>query len=545
MRNILTSGLFAVVAAYVNPKVSLRHISGFIFAGVPAKFFLLSESVDFWQRFAALDEPDGAIEILLQTLPVRTICVSEIVSEERMLVPLAIAANRSESVPLPKARHFEDEFSEILRNISVFDHKYLNVPLETVPEPFLDILPEDWLGKVSVVPVYKDSDSTVFLLCEHTNFRISSEEWASLYEKKFEEAILALSPVIGRMIKIRSLIRKHETLESEKQAALARLGRSEVVDTVVGSETGLRLVIERVETVAPRDIPVMILGEAGTGKELIARAIHGKSPRSNQPFHRVNCGAIPQSQIEEYLFGREYEPGSDDPKTEEARKSRFEKTEGGTLFLDEIGELPVSSQLRLLNILKEGRFKRIGGERVHIANVRIIVACSQDLMLMLQESNFSEELWYLLAEFPIRIPPLRERILDIKGLSEHFARRAAKRFGLPVILPNKPELELLEQYSWPGNVRELGTVIDRAAILGNGKTLEISKSLGLKNISENTFSENLTLEELVREHIQNVLERTRGRIDGRYGAAKLLQVNPSTLRAKIRKLGINLKEFKP
>jgi len=307
--------------------------------------------------------------------------------------------------------------------------------------------------------------------------------------------------------------------------------------------------MERVKLVANSDLPVLILGETGTGKELIARALHKNSNRAQGPIIRVNCGAIPPELIDSQLFG--HEKGSFTGAIEKYI-GWFERADGGTLFLDEIGDLPLNAQVRLLRILQDGWFERVGGkEPIHV-DVRVITATNSDLAQMVVEKKFREDLYYRISTFPIILPPLRERKEDIPEMARYFSEKSAQRFSLPTVYPTEEDIELLCQYSWPGNVRELASVIDRSAILGNGKKLEIAHALGLSNTGKPLFikrdkieqDENLTLNEYIKRYIEYVLSKTNGKIDGKGGCAELLDINPNTLRAKMKKLGINYKSYK-
>jgi transcriptional regulator with GAF, ATPase, and Fis domain len=371
-------------------------------------------------------------------------------------------------------------------------------------------------------------------------------------------------------LRIRELNSLRETLEADKRSLLSRLGRTELSDTIVGAEAGLRPVMEQVELVAHSDVPVLILGETGSGKEVVARAIHNRSPRAAKPFLRVNCGAIPPELIDSELFG--HEPGSFTGAVG-VRKGWFERADGGTLFLDECGELPSAAQVRLLRILQDGTFERVGGERQLTVHVRVVLATHRDLHAMVAERKFREDLWYRIAVFPIRLPPLRERKEDIPPLAAHFAMRAAKRLGTRPLAPQPEDIAVLLSYAWPGNVRELSAVIERAAILGEGKTLEVARALGVayaapgtayvpqRDKRQDTLSaynsrpaghgseadhagEFDTLNDAMVRQIELALARTHGRIEGRHGAALILGINPHTLRARMRKLGINWQKFR-
>src|SRR5690606_19733786 len=355
--------------------------------------------------------------------------------------------------------------------------------------------------------------------------------------------------------------------------------RQDLQESIVGAEAGFRPVMERVSLVAPSDVPVLVLSETGSGKEVVARAIHVRSRRAAAPFLRVNCGAIPHGLIDSELFG--HERGSF-TGAEGQRKGWFERADGGTLFLDEIGELPLPAQVRLLRILQDGTFERVGGQRPLTVDVRIIAATHRDLQAMVADGRFREDLWYRIAVFPIAVPPLRERPEDIPALATHFALRAATRFGTPPRIPTPEDMELLVSYSWPGNVRELAAVIERAVILGDGRTLDVATALGAGGpraarpapageagppasgapaapaatpvavapagaparaaAASQPFP---SLDEAMRAHIEAALVRTRGRIEGSRGAAALLRINPHTLRARMRKLGISWARYRP
>jgi transcriptional regulator with GAF, ATPase, and Fis domain len=353
--------------------------------------------------------------------------------------------------------------------------------------------------------------------------------------------------------RVRELISLREAVEAENRSLRTRLGRGDISDSIIGAETGLREVMEHVELVARSDAPVLILGETGSGKEVVARAIHNRSRRSAGPFLRVNCGAIPSELVDSELFG--HERGSFTGAVGQ-RKGWFERADSGTLFLDECGELSLAAQVRLLRVLQDGQVERVGGEVPRHVDVRIVAATHRDLERMVGENRFRQDLWYRLAVFPVFLPPLRDRLSDIPSLAVHFALRAAQRLGLPTVVPTAEDIGLLKEYPWPGNVRELSAVIERAAILGVGRRLEIARALGAPTRPnpplplphrEDAIAGNgplLTLQAAMTRQIQQALTRARGKVEGRDGAAALLAMNPHTLRSRMRKLGIDWRVYR-
>jgi transcriptional regulator with GAF, ATPase, and Fis domain len=303
---------------------------------------------------------------------------------------------------------------------------------------------------------------------------------------------------------------------------------------IVGYNTGLSDVFRHVSLISHSDVPVLLLGETGSGKEVVARAIHKSSKRSSKPFIRVNCGAIQPELMDSQLFG--HEKGSFTGASSE-HSGWFERADGGTLFLDEIGELSPAAQVRLLCVLQDGTFERLGGRKNIKVDVRIIAATHRKLDKMTSEGTFREDLWYRLSIYPIHIPPLRERKKDIPELTAHFASKSADKLGVHHTEPTSGDIQILSAYSWPGNIREFAAVIERAVILGMGKTLDISNALNIPHpsVKQDTFE---TFDTMAKNHIIRALEISGGKLSGENGAAGILGLNLSTLRGKMRKYGI-------
>jgi transcriptional regulator with GAF, ATPase, and Fis domain len=410
------------------------------------------------------------------------------------------------------------------------------------------LLPEGLVGDVLAGPlVSQDGPIGVVLLLTRTPRRFRAED-----EELLKTLLEPFAVALENDHRLREISTLREAAEADRLSLLSRLGRSQLNETIVGADGGLRPVLERVDLVAGRDVPVLILGETGSGKEVIARAIHSRSHRSSGPFLRVNCGAIPPGLLDSELFG--HERGSFTGAVAE-RKGWFERADGGTLFLDEIGELPPDAQVRLLRVLQDGTLERVGGHRQISVDVRIVAATHRDLQAMILERRFREDLWYRIAVFPIALSPLRDRAEDLPALAVHFALRAAKRFGTPPLLPSPSDLDLLTRYPWPGNIRELAAVMERAVILGNGRVLEVERALGpipsgqrpsrSPEVAPRSFPAGIapppiaTLNDAMAQHIEIALAQTHGRIEGPFGAAALLDINPHTLRARMRKLQVD------
>lgn len=416
----------------------------------------------------------------------------------------------------------------------------------------LAAIPTSLTDNVLIGPLISEHDTVGLLIMQLRPDAKISEHDEVLCKRLLEPFAAALE----NDRRLRELKALRESAEADKRSLLSRLGRNALGDTVIGADNGLRQVMQRVQQVADSDAAVLVLGETGSGKEVIARSVHQRSTRAGGPFIRVNCGAIPPELVDSELFG--HEKGSFTGAVSR-RRGWFERADEGTLFLDEIGELPMAAQVRLLRVLQDGSFERVGGETSIQVDVRVVAATNNDLARMVQRGEFREDLWYRIAVFPIVLPPLRERSEDIPALAEHFAERAARRFGMKPQVLSAHDLSLLAAYPWPGNVREFNSVLERAVILGDGERLDVSQALGVASETTPTLPQSTSsnserkqlknteiqpLDVVIRSHIERALVASRGRIEGPEGAADILRINPHTLRARMRKLAIDWSRYR-
>ena len=334
--------------------------------------------------------------------------------------------------------------------------------------------------------------------------------------------------------------RLKDQLEEENIYLQEEVRLAKNLGEMIGDSDAIKYVMFKVSHVAITDSTVLITGETGTGKELVARAIHSASRRSDRPLITINCAALPATLIESELFG--HEKGAFTGAV--ARKlGRFELADTGTIFLDEVGELPPESQVKLLRVIEEGEVQRLGGSRPVKVDVRIIAATNRNLKREIERGAFREDLWYRLNVFPITVPPLRQRKEDIPLLVEHFVANYANKFGKTITSITPQTMQKLEQHSWPGNVRELANVIERAVIYTQGSVLNVVDIFDQPEEAASDSSAMKSLEEVEREYILHILGLTSWRIEGPHGAAKLLGLNPSTLRTRMIKLGISKPAF--
>jgi len=406
---------------------------------------------------------------------------------------------------------------------------------EPVARCILEGLGEPPSSAMSLPLIVKDQVVGTLALIAEGNDRFEKHH-AQLYATLRGPFFVAMS----NALKHREILKLKDLLVDDNRYLQSELQRLSG-DEVIGANFGLKDVMHKVQQVATLGSPVLLLGETGVGKDIIANTIHYSSSRSDGPFVSVNCGAIPETLLDSELFG--HEKGAFTGAIAQKR-GRFERADRGTIFLDEIGELPPQAQVRLLKVLQSKEIERVGGVKTISLDIRIIAATNRDLEEMVRNQLFREDLWFRLNVFPILIPPLRERRSDIPALLQHFISLKTRELKLPTIPSlSAGAIDLFMEYHWPGNVRELQNVIERALILNPSGPLTFEhlslkhprKTLEMREHSEETD----TIDEVLSRHIRRVLSRTKGKVNGPDGAAALLGINPSTLRNRMKKLGID------
>lgn len=486
-------------------------------------------------------------ELLNGRFPIQTLLIRDLHSADKRLETRFASAYRDSRVPSHLHRDLTEAELQILFQRCIGKDKVFNLKGRKADPLGEIVVPPEIESALLIGALLDERELLGYLVFAAADGRSFSEKHCDLFELMLEPISAALS-TDRRMSEID---RERRAYAADKDTLLSKLERQDISASVVGADAGLKAVIEHVDRVAPTDAPVLILGETGTGKEVIARAIHRKSRRADGPMVRVNCGAIPTELVDSELFG--HERGAFTGAIAD-RPGWFERADGGTLFLDEVGELPAAAQVRLLRVIQDQVLERVGGRHTVSVDVRIVAATNSNLEKMAADGRFREDLWYRLNVFPIFLPPLRERPGDIPTLAAHFAWSAGKRLGGVPLVPSGQDLAMLLSYSWPGNVRELAAVIERAAILGDGKSLAVGASLGRitapppapvsVSVPPSGNVEFSTLDKAMAHHIEKALVRTEGRIEGRGGAAELLDINPHTLRARMRKLGVDWNQFR-
>ena len=463
--------------------------------------------------------------------------------------------SRSSAETAKDERHDGEFYRRVLESLAegvlITDAHWRIIYANGLAENLTGYLAEELIGR-SPLEVFIPREALGPAVCENTDPVGETESYLELEikTKSGERRWLAFKKtplrnadgkVIGRVAAMSSLDRQ-KALETENEFLLAEVRQN--FGDIIGESLSLQKVLTQIATVAPTEAGVLVLGESGTGKELVARAVHELSPRNARTLVRVNCASIPKELFESEFFGHVRGAFTGAIKD---RVGRFELADGGTLFLDEVGEIPLELQGKLLRVLQEGQFERVGDERTRRVNVRIVAATNRDLLTEAKSGRFRLDLYYRLSVFPIELPPLRERPEDIEPLVAHFIRQSARRLGVPVPRLTKAHVQELRAYDWPGNIRELQNVIERAVILARGQRLQFdlpaSGSLRRPLVATVTQVEDASealppLDELeAKKHaiIQTALARTKGKIYGPDGAAALLRMKPTTLSSIIQR----------
>jgi PAS domain S-box-containing protein len=402
--------------------------------------------------------------------------------------------------------------------------RYKDLPLETKDGRSIAV---EFVSNVYRVNDHKVIQCNIRDITERKLIAEALQEAHNELEQRVEERTSELRTALSEIKTLK------DRLEAENIYFREEIKMKHQFDHILGQSDGLKHVLFRAEQVAPTNTTVLILGETGTGKELIAAAIHNLSPRKERPLITVNCAALPDNLIESELFGREKGAftGADTRQV-----GRFEVAHGSTLCLDEIGEMPLKSQAKLLRVIQHGEFERLGSSRTLKVDVRIVATTNRNLEEEVRKGRFREDLYYRLNVFPITVPPLRQRKEDIPEMVHAFVGRYARKLGKQFRSIQKETMKALQAYPWPGNVRELESIIERAVILCPGPVLQLVDKLEIPPFPLSSGMR--TLEVTERNQILKVLSETRWRIEGKDGAAAILGIHASTLRARMRKLGI-------
>ena len=481
-----------------------------------------------------------SLDYIRQIFPVEEIMLN-ILDDKLGAVRVVSRATLDDSKPASEVLTLPGEFWDWLKHQAPAQPMIMtNEMMGTIPPRFLHLFPRRCdVASEMVVPLQIDGVRIGVLVIYAPENETYQEEHLNLLASVIEPFAIALANAIT----YQQLISSRDTLIDDKDFLQKELIIS---DQVIGEQNGLRQVMNQVNQVSPLNNTVLIQGETGVGKEVIANAIHQRSPRRNGPFIKVNCGAIAESLIDSELFG--YEKGAFTGATSQ-RRGRFERASGGTIFLDEVGELSLNAQVRLLRVLSTHEIERVGGTKVVPVDIRVITATHRDLSKMVAEGRFREDLWFRLNVFPIIVPPLRERKSDIPSLFRHFLNLKSRELGIspPALAPGA--MTRLMDYDWPGNVRELENVVERELIRAPYSEMKFeslhsqgaSVFVAAPQAPARALEKVPPLDEIMKEHIQKVLQLTRGKINGPGGAAEILQINPNTLRSRMEKFNIKYK----
>jgi len=477
---------------------------------------------------------DHCLQYLSRFLPADALFVRQVEPElqsERILAEsFGIFYRPSESLVPWKREEPRSGASRGLPETRIINQPERHNSVKSVSEVF----GTDW-SSISMPLIHKEAQVGIAVLSVEGRDSYSDDHM-QMFSVLHDPFVLALS----NNIKHREVLRLKDMIEAEKKGLQEEL-RDTRSQTIIGANLGLKGVVENSRLVAKQDSPVLLLGETGVGKEIVANFIHQKSSRASGPLVKVNCGGIPDTLLDSELFG--HEKGAFTGAA--SRKvGRFERAEGGTIFLDEVGELPLQAQTRLLRVLQNKVIERVGGTETIPIDIRIIAATHRNLEEMVSTGRFREDLWFRLNVFPIRIPPLRSRRSDIPALVDHFIAKKSRELNTYENHSLSPgAMKRLTAYDWPGNVRELENVIERKLILSKGRPLTFQSLSGQPSLSvvpetdagDDVF---LDLDQAIARHIHKALALSHGKINGLGGAAELLKINPNTLRARMKKLGI-------
>ena len=394
-----------------------------------------------------------------------------------------------------------------------------------------DVLKGFRIGAQDYITKPFDEDELIARIKTHLTLRKMNKHLDELVKQRTEELDQTNKKLEKFLFEIEQM---KDRLQEENYYMQEEIKLSHNFESIIGNSSNLKEALGAIENVAKTNSTVLILGETGTGKELAARAIHDLSSRLEKPLIKLNCATLPENLIESELFGHEKGAFTD---AHIARKGKFELAHDGTIFLDEIGEIPLDLQAKLLRVLQEGEFEKLGSEKTIKVDVRIILATNRNLKKMVDNGSFRSDLYYRLNIYPITMPPLRERKDDITILVNHFIIKHNKKIGKEVSEISKKSLEALQKYNWPGNIRELENLIERSIIMSKGRSLIIDNLLLPANeISLNDEID--TLDNMTKKYILRVLESTNWTISGEKGAAEIIGLHPNTLRSKMEKLGI-------
>lgn len=385
-------------------------------------------------------------------------------------------------------------------------------------------------------------------ICDVVVMAEAPQQFTLEHEALFSGLDQPFGIAVSNAIKHLEITELHKQLVGDNKKLRNQLNTNALPDEIIGSETGLKTVIGKVKEVAFTDVPVLITGETGTGKDVIANAIQALSSRSHESFVRINCGAIPETLLDSELFGHEKGAFTG---AQNRKMGRFERANNGTIFLDEVGELSKAAQVKLLRVLQNGELERVGANEVTKINVRVIAATNQALENLVETGEFRSDLYYRLCLFPIKIPALRERAEDIPLFVRSFIENAVYKFKLPPPLVANGEVERLQALPWPGNIRELFNVVERTVLQCINKPLVFDLNLAsldcepnleiAQNLEKQSSEILMSLDAMTVQYIEKALTITQGRIQGKDGAAEILDVNPYTLRSKIKKFNIDYK----